>query len=67
MFDLFYFQALAVKESRVREATIQRKKMRGRKSTRAGEVYGSRETTKQHQFFRRWLKRGQVEERVRWD
>ena len=22
---------------------------------------------KQHQFFRRWQKRGQVEERVRWD
>ena len=30
MFDLFYFQALAVKESRVREATRQRKTMRGR-------------------------------------
>ena len=47
MFDLFYFQALAVKESRVREATGQRKTMRGRESTRAGEVYGSRETAKQ--------------------
>ena len=32
MFDIFYFQALAVKESRVREATRQRKTMRGRES-----------------------------------
>ena len=30
---------LAVEESRVREATRQRKTMRGRESTRAGEVY----------------------------
>ena len=37
MFDLFYFQALAVKESRVREAMGQRNTMRGRESSRAGE------------------------------
>ena len=33
------FQALAEKESRVREATGQRNTMRGRESSRAGEVY----------------------------
>ena len=39
MFDLFYFQALAEKEGRVKEKARQRKTMRGRESTRAGEVY----------------------------
>ena len=47
MFDAFYFQALDAKVSRAKEATGQRKTMQGRESTRAGEVYGSRETAKQ--------------------
>ena len=42
----------------MREATRQRKTMRGRESARAGEVYGSRETTKQHQFFQALAEKG---------
>ena len=59
MFDLFYFQAPAVKESRVREAMRQRKTMREIESTRAGKVYGSRETSKQHQFFQALAEKGE--------
>ena len=39
MFDPFYFQALAAKVSRVKEATGQRKTMQGRESTSRGRVW----------------------------